>query len=112
MRNRGKIIGALGLLGLFTAYLAVTMTFTHVHFINGVLITHSHPFSHTHEHTAEMLIVIGNISLGSDALEVEMHEDCHPLRPLLCVLKAEAATPTLKGEPVRLFSLRAPPQAL
>ncbi|WP_418697473.1 hypothetical protein [Bacteroides sp.] len=108
MKQRTKIIGALSLLVLFVMYQVSITAFTHVHYINGVLITHSHPFHGTHSHSKTALVVIGHLSAFSSP-EVVACEDRHPLRPLLFVLQAEPATPTVKGEVIRNLSLRAPP---
>ena len=47
MKQKKKIIGALSLLVLFIMYQASITAFTHVHYVNGVLITHSHTLRHT-----------------------------------------------------------------
>lgn len=111
MKQKRKIIGALGLLVLFVMYQASITAFTHVHYVNGVLITHSHPFQGTHSHSKTSLLVIGHLSTfcssGADVYEVQ-----HPMRPLLAVLGVEPATPTVKGEVIRILSLRAPPAFL
>lgn len=57
-----RTICALCLLALFVAYQASVTAFTHVHYVNGVLITHSHPFHNQHSHSATSLIVIGLLS--------------------------------------------------
>lgn len=44
------------------AYQASITAFTHVHYVNGVLITHSHPFHNQHSHSTDSLIVIGLLS--------------------------------------------------
>ncbi|GHV52811.1 hypothetical protein FACS1894181_16240 [Bacteroidia bacterium] len=49
IRN-GKRTGAFLLLALFVSYLAGTISFTHVHIIEGKVVTHSHPFQGTAEH--------------------------------------------------------------
>lgn len=41
-------VWALCLATLFAAYYATTALFTHVHVVNGVMLVHSHPFSHSH----------------------------------------------------------------
>lgn len=43
---------------LFSAYQVGITAFTHVHYINGVLITHSHPFKKNHSHSKSCLVVI------------------------------------------------------
>ncbi|MEL5894372.1 hypothetical protein AAE250_12865 [Bacteroides sp. GD17] len=108
MKQKKKVIGALSLLVLFIVYQTSITAFTHVHYINGVLITHSHPFHGTHSHSKTSLVVIGCLSAFCSP-EVDVYEDQHPMRPLLAVLEAEPATPTVKGEVIRTLSLRAPP---
>lgn len=82
--------------------------FTHVHYVNGVLITHSHPFHNQHSHSTDSLIVIGLLSHFSsdtpDCCELQ-----HPMRPLLQVVESAPATPVVNGKPYRVVSLRAPP---
>lgn len=107
MKQQRKIIGALCFLVLFIIYQTSITAFTHVHYINGVLITHSHPFHGTHSHSKTSLVVIGQLPAFCSP-EVNVY-DLHPMRALLAVLKAESATPTVKGDIVRVLSLRAPP---
>lgn len=103
-----RIIRAVCLLVLFVAYQTSITAFTHVHYVNGVLITHSHPFQGKHTHTKTELIVINRLSTFHTP-EVEAFEDLHPMRILLAVLEDEDITPLMKGETVQMLSLRAPP---
>lgn len=101
------------------AYQASITAFTHVHYVNGVLITHSHPFhnqhSHSfhnqHSHSTDSLIVIGLLSHFSsdtpDCCELQ-----HPMRSLLQVMESETDTPVIKGKACRMPSLRAPPYSV
>ena len=102
VKQKKKIIGALSLLVLFIMYQASITAFTHVHYVNGVMITHSHPFHGT------SLLVIGHLSAFYSS-GVDVYEVQHPMRPLLAMLRAKPATPTVKGEVIRTLSLRAPP---
>lgn len=108
MRGIKRTICALCLLALFVAYQASITAFTHVHYVNGVLITHSHPFYNQHSHSTDSLIVIGLLSHFSsdtpDCCELQ-----HPMRPLLQVVESAPATPVVNGKPYRVVSLRAPP---
>lgn len=76
------------MLALFVAYQASITAFTHVHYVNGVLITHSHPFHNQHSHSTDSLIVIGLLSHFSsdtpDCCELQ-----HPMRSLLQVMESE-----------------------
>ena len=101
VKQKKKIIGALSLLVLFIMYQASITAFTHVHYVNGVMITHSHPFQTS-------LLVIGHLSAFYSS-GVDVYEVQHPMRPLLAMLRAKPATPTVKGEVIRTLSLRAPP---
>lgn len=81
------------------AYQASITAFTHVHYVNGVLITHSHPFHNQHSHSTDSLIVIGLLSHFSsdtpDCCELQ-----HPMRSLLQVMESETDTPVIKGKRV------------
>lgn len=103
-----RIIGAVCLLVLFVAYQTSITAFTHVHYVNGVLISHSHPFHGKHTHTKTEFVVIGRLSTFHTP-EVDVFEDLHPMRVLLAVLEEEEVTPLLKGKFSQVISLRAPP---
>lgn len=100
----------MSLLVLFVMYQVSITAFTHVHCIDGVLITHSHPFQGSHSHTETSFAVIGYLSSFSSS-EPVAYEELNPVRPLLAVLYAATATPMAKGEPVITLFLRAPPCA-
>lgn len=107
MRGIKRTICALCLLALFVAYQASITAFTHVHYVNGVLITHSHPFHNQHSHSTDSLIVIGLLSHFSsdtpDCCELQ-----HPMRSLLQVMESETDTPVIKGKACRMPSLALP----
>lgn len=102
-----RIIGAVCLLVLFVAYQTSITAFTHVHYVNGVLITHSHPFHGKHTHSKSELVVIGRLSTFQSP-EVDVYEELHPMRMLLAMLEAEKLTSLVKEEWGRsfLFALR------
>lgn len=50
------------LLVLFLAYQAGVMMFSHTHYINGVMIVHSHPSKDTHTHTEGQIISIAQVA--------------------------------------------------
>ena len=55
-----KVYISLLLFSLFTAYQVSITMFTHVHYINGVLVVHSHPYASDSEHThtkSEVLVI-------------------------------------------------------
>ena len=108
VKQKKKIIG-IELAGTVYHVLRASITaFTHVHYVNGVMITHSHPFHGTHSHSQTSLLVIGHLSVFHSS-GVDVYEVQHPMRPLLSMLRAKPATPTVKGEVIRTLSLRAPP---
>ena len=111
MKRIKRTIYALCLLVLFVGYQASVTAFTHVHYVNGVLITHSHPFHNQHSHSATSLIAIGLLShFSSD--KPDCSEIQHPMRSLLRVVENETDTSVIKGKAYRMISLRAPPYSV
>lgn len=102
-----KIIGALSLLVLFVTYQVCIAAFTHVHYINGVLITHSHPFKGTHSHTQSELVVIGLAPY--QVTDFQSTEEICPLRPLVGYVNNEPAEHQAQLLWKEVRSLRAPP---
>ena len=111
MKQLRKIIGALFLLVLFITYQASITAFTHVHYVNGVLITHSHPCHNKHSHSDASLLVIGLLSHFISS-EPDCCEQLHPMCPLLTVLRVESGSVAVKGKAYRVISLRAPPSSI
>lgn len=63
MKITRKSILPLLLLLLFAAYQTGITAFTHAHYVNGVMIVHSHPFKDGHHHhTKSQLVVITQLS--------------------------------------------------
>ena len=85
------------MLVLFVAYQTSITAFTHVHYVNGVLITHSHPFHGKHTHSKSELVVIGRLSTFQSP-EVDLYEELHPMRILLAMLETEKLTSLVKEE--------------
>ena len=71
-----KILLSFLLLTLFVTYQVSITMFTHVHYVNGVMIAHSHPYKGTHSHTASNIIVIAHflVHLTCHALHYPMRE--------------------------------------
>lgn len=103
-----RIIGTVCLLMLFVAYQTSIALFAHVHYVDGVVVKHSHPFQGKHTHTTAEFVVIARLSTFQGT-EVDVYENLHPLRTLLAVLETEQVTPLVKGEERRGIPLRAPP---
>ena len=91
-------VWALCLATLFAAYYATTALFTHVHVVNGVMLVHSHPFSHSHSHSdgqtlalhfLSIFFFIGAWAYGSrdsrfaPALFITLYKEYIPCRMLL-----------------------------
>lgn len=107
---RKKILLPLFLLTLFVTYQVSITVFTHVHYINGVMVVHSHPAKDKHHtHAPTQVILLSNLStfhtpkaeLGSSYCLVE--------RPLLYLLKDNYVVPCVKGIFLINLTLRAPP---
>ena len=90
-----KILLSFLLLTLFVTYQVSITMFTHVHYVNGVMIAHSHPYKGTHSHT-----------------EVDVHYDFTPERPILFTVEIPESIPVTAGTHLQVISLRAPPAEL
>ena len=55
------------------------------------------------------LVIALACSLKPPGGSLDVYKRQHPMRPLLAMLRAKPATPTVKGEVIRTLSLRAPP---
>lgn len=82
--------------------------FTHVHYVNGVMIAHSHPNNGKHSHTKTEFVVIGRLSFVQ-MLEAAMPVLAEPVRPLLCYVEEAAVMPVVLESHLLVLSLRAPP---
>lgn len=84
------------------------LMFTHVHYINGVIVTHSHPIQGEHTHTSAECVYFNHLS---SLQSFEPPVLLTLLQPdLLCsLLDKEKVTPLWKGVCVQIPSLRAPP---
>lgn len=83
--------------------------FTHVHYVNGVMIVHSHPSTHkNHTHTNGQLIVINRLNVFQ-ALEIHFAEAITVTRSMLWLLKENLLIAGFFSESKLAISLRAPP---
>ena len=62
MSNRRRFCGAFGLLMIFMSYQMSILLFTHMHFVNGEAIVHSHPYKSKHDHTPEQIVLLTQLS--------------------------------------------------
>ena len=79
--------------------------------LNGVMIAHSHPYKGTHSHTASNIIVIAHFA-AFHSLEVDVHYDFTPERPILFTVEIPESIPVTAGTHLQVISLRAPPAEL
>lgn len=109
MRRVKRVLFPLLLLMLFATYQVSITMFTHVHYVNGVMIAHSHPNKGKHSHSTTAIVVIDRLA-GFQSLEAaDTVVDIEPLRPLLCFVEVQAKVPMVEGVHLRVLSLRAPP---
>ena len=109
MRRVKRVLSSLLLLTLFTVYQAGITMFTHVHYVNGVMIAHSHPSHGKHTHTKTEIVVIDRLS-SFHSLEADITVNViDPVRPLLFYVEVQPETPVVLGMHLRVLSLRAPP---
>jgi hypothetical protein len=98
-----KILLSFLLLTLFVTYQVSITMFTHVHYVNGVMIAHSHPYKGTHSHTASNIIVIAHFA-AFHSLEVDVHYDFTPERPILFTVEIPESIPVTAGTSAGDFS--------
>lgn len=99
---------ALMLLLLFAGYLTAIMSFSHVHYVNGAMIVHSHPFHGSHDHTASDTLTLHFLS-AFDTLEPVATEILHPVWRFLARLGEGYVVQQAEVASVMPPSLRAPP---
>ena len=97
---------------LFIAYLGSITLFTHSHVVNGVIISHSHPFKGEHEHSeAEAETIFFLSSFFSPSFSIS-YAAAPVLLVLLCVLSVLSTEHVKCRNSYKTISLRAPPFSL
>jgi hypothetical protein len=97
------------LLTLFLAYQASITMFAHVHYVNGVMIVHSHPSNDSdHTHTQSQILTLAQVSewAGTEPVFVTLSEVS---LAVFDTLECERASRTLSDIHSHCISLRAPP---
>lgn len=97
------------LLTLFLAYQASITMFAHVHYVNGVMIVHSHPSTDSeHTHTQSQILTLAQVSewAGTEPVFVTLAEVS---LAVFDTLECERASRTLLDIHSHCISLRAPP---
>jgi len=109
MHRRKSIIISLLLLTLFVTYQVNISMFSHMHYINGVMIVHSHPTSdNQHTHTEGQVLAMDHVSsfVGIEpvfAVVVEVN------LPVLYTLNGIQESHSLMDSCAHTICLRAPP---
>lgn len=97
------------LLALFVGYQAGITMFSHVHYVNGVMIVHSHPSAdNEHTHSEGQILTLAKVSdwLGNEPIFVTLSEVS---LSVFDTLECERKTRTLSDWFSHCISLRAPP---
>ena len=109
MQKRRHIFLPLFLLTLFLAYQVSITMFSHVHYINGVMIVHSHPSAdNQHTHTEGQILTMAQIA-SFDGVEPVSNVIADSLLPLLYTLISGEDGGNLFSHSLPCISLRAPP---
>lgn len=96
------------LMTLFLAYQVSITMFSHVHYINGVMLVHSHPSTDNHTHTEGQLLTLSTVSsfVGVEPIMMEIGDLC---LPLLYTLDGNRNIRFVSAMDAQCISLRAPP---
>ncbi len=89
-------------------YQAGITMFTHMHYVNGVMLVHSHPNHGKHTHSKTEIVVIDRLS-SFHSLEADAPVCIEPVRPLLCHVEVQTEISAAAAVHMRVISLRAPP---
>lgn len=111
IESRHIRLWALGLLALFVAYYTSVVVFAHVHMVGGVMIVHSHPFTHQHSHTAGQALSLHFMSVFH-SLDTEDTCCVSPEWGILDTFLYERNTFRALGVHAACIRLRAPPVCL
>ena len=109
MPKKAYIFIPLFMLTLFVTYQVSITMFTHVHYVNGVMIVHSHPSAdNEHTHSETQILTLAKVSdwMGTEPVFVSLNEvELSVFDTLECERKAR----TLSDWFAHSISLRAPP---
>lgn len=109
MSRRKNIVISLLLLTLFVTYQASISMFSHVHYVNGVMLVHSHPTGENqHTHTEGQILTMAHVSsfVGTEPIFVVVGE---VFLPVLYLLNGSHESRSLAESCAHSISLRAPP---
>lgn len=110
MKLNRRTFPALLLLTLFLTYEVGVTMFTHIHYVSGIMVVHSHPFAHkSHSHTTKAFAFITHLGTFHSG-EVKITEcDLSVERPYLWTLTPEESTQLVFSYDIENVNLRAPP---
>ncbi|WP_455592999.1 hypothetical protein [Bacteroides sp.] len=108
MRSVKRVLVSLLLLTLFTTYVVSITMFTHMHYVNGVMVVHSHLYKGTHSHTESNILIMAHFA-SFHSLEADVHQYEAPERLMLYTVEEPESISVLMGEHFKVLSLRAPP---
>lgn len=107
--QRRYIVVPLFLLTLFVVYQAGIMHFSHTHYINGVMIVHSHPSTNSqHTHTEGQALTLAHIAhwSGIESTFITLNEIIFEVSE---VLECKRESSFLMDKHAHCICLRAPP---
>ena len=110
VRSIQRVLFPFLLLTLFATYQVGITLFTHVHYVNGVMIAHSHPGKENHTHTKTELVVIDRL-VTFQSVEAGNFIDFELQLPLLSSIETPVQSLVVMRTHLRVLSLRAPPAA-
>lgn len=107
--NTNRIrIGAAALLTLFMVYYATIAFYTHVHWVDGVMLVHAHPFSNQHTHASGQAFALHLLS-DFNALSADDDSSARPDLFVFYSLLYNPDTFHVIAQHTACISLRAPP---
>lgn len=109
MQRRKYIFIPLFLLALFVGYQLSITAFSHVHYVNGVMIIHSHPSNdNQHTHTEGQILTLAKVSHWTGTEPVSLTIEAVNLS-VFSMLECKRIFPFLQDKYAHCISLRAPP---
>lgn len=109
MRERKYIFIPLSLLTLFVAFQTSILMFSHIHYVNGVMIVHSHPSNDAqHTHTEGQILTLAHVShwVGIEPSCTTLGEVC---LSVFDMLECKRYIHLLADKYAHCICLRAPP---
>ena len=109
MQKRKYILIPMMLLVLFVTYQAGITVFSHIHYVNGVMLVHSHPSADSqHTHTESQILTLAQVShwSGLEAVSATVSEVVFSVSPIRSCARPDAPVHDCQTQ---VITLRAPP---